>query len=261
MIDDDNSFEVRAYWVKNYENWGALDFSQWNAVGDPLYYTIYGFAMTLNNAGWNFPTDEGDYSVTLSDFQGSYGIESADAAWFSGHGASNSEENSGMSSLILIDDDPETSLSRVDHDVVSWGGTDLEWVFLHACETLQYDTAGTTPVLKTTGRFANALNGIHLICGAASPLVANLGQIGKAVSEFLTGSNNQALHTVKDSWFLGVDKWQPAKYYNDDIILRVIGEDIAYENDYIWGTLGSGPVPDVTVDEFYVGWYYECTDP
>ena len=156
----------------------------------------------------------------------------------------------------MRDDSIDASVHYYD---VLWGGNDAEWVFLHACETLADDDASSNAYYKisTNAKFAQALNGAHLICGAAGDVYTYTGIVndGPHVAEFLTGTNGRSVQTVKEAWFRGIDLNHG--YMPSQTTLRVLAEDYSYINDYIWGQ-GTGPVSDVGVDNYYFSWDFTC---
>lgn len=198
---------------------------------DNLYYFGDDFATEAHFPGT--PTHPNDVSIF----------------WWDGHGKAGGLTLWSYSPVWGPDDN-----DFLMYDEVQWGNP-LKWVFLHACDTLADDDAATNIYRKVYGKFAQSLNGAHLICGA-STLMRMWENDGQHVAEFLTGTGpTQELKTVKNSWFSGID----VNYMYEPITVRVIAEHSSYENDYIWGQ-GSGPVPDVTVDDYYTSWDHTCTN-
>jgi hypothetical protein len=100
-------------------------------------------------------------------------------------------------------------------------------MFLHTCSILSDENWNWI-------YWQCALNGVHLICGAATHM-HDYGDDGYHVAGLVTkDSLFDEAHTVKYSWFHGCDVHQTS-----DIVLRVMGATYECGDDYIWG---QGPV-------------------
>jgi hypothetical protein len=182
--DDDSTIEVGVYWVNNYENLYPLTQPDDDATG---------FEDVLEGEGWDDAINQGNYSVTESDFEGNYGVETVDLGYFSGHGST------GYLNLIY-DPDP---IDRIYGENCTWGDGDLEWIMLQACNTLNDDDDSVG--LKENGEFAQALNGIRIICGAETVMIKD-DDAGSDVAGYLVDSDGggaDVAYMVVDSWFLG----------------------------------------------------------
>jgi fibronectin type 3 domain-containing protein len=258
------------YWVKAYNSGGDSGFSSSNAgfrartVGGVSNYTYTdwpllpdvpqtttGFLDILMSNGWDRSYIYGnimEQSKWIFTNNSDPSVDSVDLFWYAGHGA--------PGELILVDDDPWWTHHRVCWNEVEWGDNNLEWVLLLACDTLQNDPVSSTPISKSNGKFANSLNGAHMICGASNSMYADHPTDGENVAERLTGSNGMDLCTVKEAWFEGIDEnYQESTLVN----CRIIAEDVSYADEYIWGK-GSGPASEATVDDYYVGWDWPCSN-
>lgn len=158
-------------------------------------------------------------------------------------------------------------LIAYDNDVYyfgcEWGDTDLDWIILDACSTLQYDDYGRTGGMKTGGthesEFAKSLNGIRLICGAQNELNGNVDDRGQAIADLLIDSDRGGAdyaHSVYFSWFVGYDDTDEG--WGDEI-LSILAEDWVYTGDYIWGQ-ADGPYDyTASVDNYYYEYTFTCT--
>jgi hypothetical protein len=244
--------QVGAYWVSSYEHHDVLvstdEDSQFFLDGLDTYSYNSAF-----NIGDTYPVEQWLFDDSADP---DINPDTVDLFWFDGHGEDGE--------LILIHDWttfwPYCVYDRVEGENLVWGDGNMEWAFLHACNTLHSDDALSNSYLKSNGKFAQALHGVHLICGADTvlrPWTVLSMQDATPVDEYLTGTGGRPLATVKDAWFWGVDVYEDFDSLGNPIILRVIGEDESYGNDYIWGQ-GSGPVPDVAVDDYYYSWDFPC---
>ena len=245
--DDINNLEVGAFWVTVYDEAGWLPNSDLIASG---------FVNALTGVGWSQAFLKGDDEtgqVIQADFQNNPDNPNAspdgvDIFWFAGHGEAGT--------LILRHDWGPLIPDRVCYDDVEWGDNDVEWIFLHACETL-YDDGTADPyvgVLKTEGEFSQSLNGCHMICGAHT-ILNDVRYDGERVGNRLVDSDGggpDVANVVRLAWFEGLDET-----YGSGYCLRIDAEDASYWNEYIPGQ-GSGPAPDVPVDNYYVSWTYYC---
>ncbi len=241
---DDAVNDVGAFWVSNYIEYQDLLNS--NA-------TASGFINTLTGIGWNQAFYKGDEGQVIeADFQETAEINTSpdgvDIFWFQGHGSAGA--------LLLKNDFYGTD--RVCYNEVEWGDRDVEWVFLHACLTLQDDDTGfgsETPGLKTNGKFAQALNGCHMILGAGSVMFDDSTQEGQNVATRLVDSDgggpDEAMKVV-NAWIEGIDITNDSR-----VILRIVTEDKSYWDDFIWGQ-GTGPVSDVSIDNYYYSISHQC---
>ncbi|MDD2252375.1 MAG: DUF6345 domain-containing protein [Dehalococcoidales bacterium] len=227
----EDAYEAAGYWVEEYD-WG------WPPVLD-LDYTeedTQEFLDYLENSGGYLINIKGDESpVAQIDFTYNSRADSHDIFWFDGHG--------GAGHILLA------NLEKVEYDEVSWGDYDLEWIMLHACETLADDDTGT----KSTGKFAQALNGARLICGSVTSLISHPTDSYYVAGYMIDddGGGADVAYTVLLSWFLGLDI-----HYDDGTVLRVIGEDNYCSLDYLWGQ--GGPYGNTQIDSSFSYWTYTC---
>ncbi len=224
-VGDDNDAnypEVGSEWVENYV---------WPSGPNPYgAEDAQGFARTLrNDGGWNWPFDYGNdsaehYHWTWAN-DASY-ADSVDAMYFSGHASSE---------YIKLATFPD---NWAYFEVCSWGDYDLEWIFLHGCES-------THAPSNFKGYPRWALNGAHLICGFDTSSY-NYAEDGTNVASTLLSGIK-----VRPAWFVGVDVMQPS-----DVRVRIIGEDSTMGDDFIWkeGTVK----PDPIVDSSIYSWLYYC---
>ncbi len=168
-------------------------------------------------------------------------VDGADLGYYAGHGdASDYDSYYGedLTSLAWCtsddDDDGLPSDSRA-----CWGDGDMEWVAMAACWILES---------PSRGEWANAFNGAHLICGAATTIPDY--KFGITFSDRLVDNGSfDTAKTVKSSWFDAIDRGIGA-----NLTAVVIGENSSMGNDYIWGegSVASDPV----VDGSYSSWSY-----
>ncbi|MDY6892343.1 MAG: DUF6345 domain-containing protein [Chloroflexota bacterium] len=202
-----------------------------------------GFYDCLGNNGWTKRFNKGDHFAQEADFEVDgldyEVVDAVDIVWFEGHGG----EGKIFFGQYSFGD------GKVNYNEAEWGDGDVEWIFLNACETLA-DDGGST---KASGKFAQALNGVHLICGAVSEL-HNYPHQGYDVAERLIGTGGLDPMTVRWAWFEGIDETE-----DSDVTLRVIAENEDCLNDYIW-KIETGPVADPPVDQSYTYRNYTCKD-
>jgi len=250
---DISMVEVGVEWIEHYDDQDDLPNSQESAEG---------FYDKLLAAGWNGRFNLGDDWAWERHFKRDdpgwdgwdyYYVDAVDAVWFQGHGSGGQINfNYGEGDdreLRSLNAEPLDEWGPLGwQDEGRWGDVDLEWMFLHSCETLQ---GGAHTEKDRNTNFAWALNGIHLICGAKTKMLNK--RDGEYVARYLLEDGHyDPARQVKGSWFLGCDINQPSGR-----ILRVIGEDAACGADYIWG---QGPVcDDPTVDDYLSWWDYTTT--
>ena len=236
VIDDDNSFEVGGIYNADYQ-YELL----WPDV--PTQNITEGFVEYLENYSlWeqNFiygNVDEED-PFTDNDNQSADGV---DLFFYAGHG--------GEDYIPLVDSGWPVS-HTVDYLEAQWGETDVEWVMLFACYTLMGDDAEADNHQKSNGKFAQALDGVHMICGATTPMSAANQYAGEYIAAYLANG-----YSVGSAWFLGCALTQPI-----GTRLRIIYEEEKYFNpstqeaDFIWGT--GYTLPDEDPDDDYYS--YDC---
>jgi hypothetical protein len=258
--DDDGSYEVGVEWVDHYD---SLPDSTYNDENAGWFYN------TLGSAGWvkrfNYGNNDAWPLDWTRDTPGTpswngydvYYADKCDIAWFSGHGAAGlldfnycpTEPYSDGEPLKLISNCnyyytswPSGQNEHPTYDEARWGDSDLEWVFLDACDCLQNIHSGT---YKSYVHFGWALNRAHLICGCTNTIWDYA--FGDYVAYYLLGwMPGYGALPVINSWYMG------AKEVEYGVTLRCIGETSACLNDYIWG---KGSVcSDPTVDNYLVIW-------
>lgn len=230
--DDDGNYEVGAQSIENYSSpYSPLDYC--NEDAQSLMDWL------VNPGGWDQVMDE-ENSAAYEDHAKSTGsggndnsyADAVDLFYFSGHG-----ETSHVIYSDTAHDDQWLSCTTV-----AWGDVDAEWVMLSACLTLNAANRGDWAWY--------ALNGLHLLCGAATTL--DDADHGDHVGNLMVDNGWwDTACTVKASWFNGME------YHNSEgTVLVVIGETTDCGDDYIWGQ-GDGPVDDPTVDHSYTEWTWE----
>jgi len=210
--------QVGVEWINNYQS-NPLSMSDNVAID---FYTV------LSNAGWVPMFENGDSEAQNGHFTTGDDwryIDGVDIALFAGHGAWNW--------IRFIE--PNVAL----FNTCEWGDNDLEWIFLHGCHTTQ-----ELFIFKSLPNWA--MNGVHLVCGYCTEGWDNQDD-GFNLANYLITS-----HTVKQSWFTALDITEP-----EGRILRVIGENSACGNDYIWGE--GSVISDPPVDATVSYWLYYCT--
>ena len=216
--------QVGVEWVDNYDfNW-QNPLSQSSNTSRGFYNTL------VVEGGWIPMFEYGDHEVKGDHFfvNGSdqQYIDGVDVALFAGHGWSQWLVLSGV-------------LEIMPYINCNWGDYDLEWIFLHGCHT-----TGDPDIFKMSMPY-RTMNGVHLICGFATEgWDMNDGE--NLADRLLNGE------TVKQAWFDAIDMT-----HDPPIALRVIGENVACENDHIWGsgTVISDPPVDYTSEK----WIFNCT--
>ncbi len=198
----------------------------------------WGLRDELDDAGWawagygNSSAWEEDWKRSASGgTEGTY-PDARDFAYFAGHGNS--------TSFIFGNQTRDDCCVSTGDASGAWGDGDLEWVALAVCQTLTSD-----------GGWANAMDGLHLICGAVDNIAdAEYGEdFGERLVStwFLDGATR-----VKTAWFETMDR-----FMGSGVDIRVIGENSTMGNDYIWGegTVAADPV----VDCCYTRWNFVTT--
>ena len=221
---DEDYPQVGVEWVDNYDfNW-QNPLSQSSNTSRGFYSTL------VEEGGWIPMFEYGDHEVKGDHFfvNGSdqQYIDGVDVALFAGHGWSQWLVLSGV-------------LEVMPYINCNWGDYDLEWIFLHGCHTTE------DPDIFKMSMPYRTMNGVHLICGFATEgWDMNDGE--NLADRLLDGE------TVKQAWFDAIDMT-----HDPPIVLRVIGENGACENDHIWGsgTVISDPPVDYTSEK----WIFNCT--
>ncbi len=151
--DDGNNYEVGVEWVENY---GPCGFG--NLPG--LRTDAESFYNALGNIGWTKSFDWGDGNAWESDFEKSsvggsdyYYGDAVDFAYFTGHGSPDAFYFGSPS------DGDGAITCRVHTSEASWGETDLEWLVLKACQTLEFSDWGVFD------KWSPAFQGLHQILG------------------------------------------------------------------------------------------------
>jgi len=215
--DDANIKEVGVEWAQNYAPCG---------IGN-LYATkadAEGFYNALGNRGWTKVFNYGDGLAWESDFEkagvgGSdtiYG-DTVDFAYLSGHGSSDSfwfgTPHDGNNVLPC----------RIHTSEVSWGETDLDWLVLSDCLSLQYLNGNVFT------RWRPAFQGLHLILGYDTTS-ADYGTMGSNFVYYMTrpwwlGGAQK----IKNAWFSANIDSQPS-----DVWSAALGTCTSW-NDYLPG--------------------------
>jgi len=166
------------------------------------------------------------YSASPSHYESeSYGgsedsfVDRADLSFYCGHGT-------GSGSWRGWAYRSDTFYPQYAHD--SWGERDLEWVASVACQAMHDDAID---------EWAQAMNGMHLICGATTNM--RQGNYGKTFAKKMVDSGAfDSAKKVKASWFDTVEAKNPSGRQG-----VVIGENSNMGNDYLWGqgTVQSDP--------------------
>lgn len=250
--EEEGTKEVGIEWVNDYPG----------TDGDRQYRddSAEDLVDNLEDEGWTerYCWEEGnvwerDYKSKLyvNGLEEAY-TDAVDLAFFAGHGSvgSNWEDTDAGymkydagAMKVNSDRDEKAVLPHVAY--MSWGDQDLEWIGLDACH-----------VLKHPWEWAQAMNGLHLICGFANRsyedgFFGSWNNMGGEWSDGMIGGwlFDDAL-TIKQSWFDAADDvmdnqaWVTGKC----ITARVIGENNACGNDYLHGqgSHTSDPVHDNT---------------
>lgn len=151
--DDANNREVGVEWVWNYASCGIG--SVYNTGTD-----AQGFYNALGNIGWTRVFNWGNGNAWESDFEkasvggsDNFYADAVDFAYFAGHGSPSAFY------FGTPHDGDGAWTCRVHTSEASWGETDLEWLVLKACQTLQFSNWGVFD------RWRPAFQGLHQILG------------------------------------------------------------------------------------------------
>lgn len=231
------------------------------------------FRDNLGSEGWSKPYTwsqndvwERDYKSKLYISGGSYNDEtvtdSVDIALYAGHGSKGNswDTDPGMSydaGMLSLSNSSNDDSSVAPHDAyMSWGDQDLEWIGLDCCHAL-----------RSPWEWAQAMNGLHLICGFSTRsyedcLFGSWKNVGNYWSDHMIDDdpnddwwwNWDEEKTVKQAWFdaaddaMGTAAWIAGRC----IKVRVVGENNACGDDYLWGqgSVTSDPVHDNTYEEW-----------
>ncbi len=215
--DDANIREVGVEWAQNYAPCGIG--SVYNTGTD-----AQNFYNALGNKGWTKVFNYGDSLAWESDFEkasvgGSDTVyaDAVDFLYFAGHGSTDSfwfgTPHDGNGVLPC----------RVHTSEASWGETDLEWLVLKACQTLQYSAGGVFT------RWRPAFQGLHLILGYDTNAYDDTNT-GRNFAYYMTrpwwlgGAQN-----IKNAWFSANIDSQPS-----DVWSAALGTCTSW-NDYLPG--------------------------
>ena len=196
-----------------------------------------GFSDTLQ--GWtghgygNSSAHEDHMKGNIFGQESSY-MDKHDFTYFSGHG--------GADEVYFNTWHDNPILGHIDcYD--SWGDKDCEWVALSACNTMSH-----------ASYWASTMDGLHLICGFTT-VMSDSATHGKIFGNFLRRRHiYDRAHTIQQAWFLAGDQSNPVGRK-----MRVVGENRAMLNDYIWS---QGYVnPDPTDDTYYSSVSHDVNKP
>ena len=213
--DDDGVIEVGGIYNWDYQCWLGIPWSDVPITED----VTVGFVEYLDNySPWQqnfiYPNVDEEGPFVDNDDESADGV---DLFFFCDHG--------GEDYIPLVNDqNPWGNSSTVDYLEAQWGETDLEWVMLFACNTLMGDNAASDNYQKSNGKFAQALDGVHMICGASTSMYGHT-TAGTRIAEYLCSGESAA-----DAWFWGCSWTQPF-----GTNLRIIFEEECYFDDCIWG--------------------------
>ncbi|AKB77352.1 hypothetical protein MSHOH_0869 [Methanosarcina horonobensis HB-1 = JCM 15518] len=219
---DSSSPEVGIEWVCDYTYpYADLPNSDDSAVG---------FYNRIGNAGWTKKFNKGDSNAKAAHFEQSGSdttyIDGVDIAFYQGHGSAGKLDVSAYTEKVYANE-------------AEWGDYDLEWIGLHACNTL------------SNNDFSESLQGAHLICGFSTTAYNYAGDGENWAGYLIDDGANDDAYTVKNAWFYGIDINQPA-----GVTLKVFGETSTCGNDKIWGQ--GTVISDPAVDDQFTTWTYNC---
>ncbi len=182
--------EVGAEWVNDYPWWLASDLSHMDDSATGLIYELDYWSNWIQNfcLGNGYAWEE-DFKMISRGGMDNYYVDNVDLAMFCGH---------GTDGYLLFGNGAHDD-RYLDYFDAEWGDKDLEWIFLQACSTLEEDDADSSP-WKSDGKFAQALDGVHLICGSAT--VMHDIDVGSSVGTYLAFG---MWYTAMESWFYGCD--------------------------------------------------------
>lgn len=176
------------------------------------------FAWTGHDYG-NDSAQQNDFASKNNDY-----LDKHDFTYFSGHGSPD---------CIFFNNLNSSDELHPHHATAAWGNKDCEWVLFSACK-----------VMRNDDQWASTLDGAHLELGYTTDMWDS-AKFGGVFANLLTkDSIDDEAHTITQAFFLAGDMC-----LDDSHKQRVIGEDSAMFDDYIWG---QGFVnPDPVVDDGY----------
>jgi len=244
--------EVGVEWVNNYDCHNSLTHEHEDAGG--FYDEL------VHHDGWVGSFNWGNENAWEQDFKrpdkggtADHWADTVDFAYFTGHG---SPFVAAYFRCDVPDDDrlEADHYSGPDNGDLRLGKTDLEWLALEVCSTLQLDASLAGVNYDVFDRWAKAFQGLHMICSftTSSMDVATPGRYFAALCdgrwptviyglpEWLIG---RIPLKVIDAWFEMTTLTQPDGVESAVMYANTQGTDT--HNDYIHGHghVSKDPVP------------------
>ncbi|MFW9770404.1 MAG: DUF6345 domain-containing protein [Candidatus Thorarchaeota archaeon] len=228
---DDGVKEVGIEWC-GWSVWKPLPNSEKNSEG---FYNWMG-----GPGGYSQEFNWGDYSAWERDFKAeAYGgiddewVDAVDFVYYQDHGGPDGVK-------FRSNEDDKTLHFRE----CRWGDGDLDTIVIDACSPLRWENNTGHNVFE---RWANTLQGIHMVCGFGSTSHNRQTRGGK-FALYMTGFYTIPAHTIKDAWFRACSETE-----GSDIISAVF-----------YASKSSNPLnpqQDDPVNDHAYGFGYVCTDP
>ena len=228
------------------------------------------FRDKLKSTGWTKEYGWSDSNVWERDFKSKLYViggdylyndewvtDKVDIALYAGHGSCSQgtwDDDPSMSysaGRLSLSDSSHDDAVVAPHDAyMSWGDQDLEWIGFACCHAL-----------SSPWEWAQAMNGLHLICGFATVsyedcLFGGWNNMGNKWAEHMIDDdpedkwywNWDEEKKVKQSWFSAADDVMGTTTWlkGECVTVRVIGENTACGKDYLTGQgkVTSDPVHD-----------------
>ncbi len=188
--DDANNREIGIEHIQDYAPVNLPD----------LHYTdedAQGWYNVLGNLGFTCSFNNANQSANESHFErpnDADWADNVDFAYFSGHGYSDG--------FYFSTNNPNHIAS---YDQMTLGDSDLEWLFLSACQVLQSPTWNQWKAI-----FAS--NGLHGMTGFHS-VMQDTQNLGSLFAYYLTGTNGYSLCSIGDAWLYATHDDQPSQVY------------------------------------------------
>jgi Family of unknown function (DUF6345) len=190
----------------------------------------------------NSSFDRGDLTDVNLDSAGHDQNEGddSDLVWEQSHGNFNGLRTGKVLSVGPPPFFPIT-YDRVTSNRVQWGDGDLEWIVMHACDTLaDLNESGAipTPTTGITSRWVQSFAGVHLLMGFRN----HSANVDGDADEFADNIVDDHMRVV-DAFVDAVEDEQPS-----GVKYRIIGPRTASNvnnfSDHAWG-LGGGTTQDI----------------
>jgi hypothetical protein len=235
-IDEDDNWEVAAEWINYYGLVGKQNLSYRDDCAIGFYDHI------SSQSGWtgkfihgNFQAWEEHWKRFDLDGEDYMWVDTADIAYFSGHGCGSTGLGRGDCVTFGLDANDDWILQATPSQrEPRWGDTDLEWVVLDCCSALAALSDGDNVIHSLTERWANSnvMDGLHYILGFRT-IATDSGNRGGYFAEYLTGDRDGTIYTIRNAWILATQDSESSSVFGAYLRTKSPGCDTL--NDHLWG--------------------------